>query len=185
MMASTDWDKVIRRMRVGDREAWDTLYREFRPLVLAVARSHCDAPEEAQDVTERVLAVDLHRKLRSFREYRGRQRLESWLRSVTLNALRDRWRSRRRRRDALRAFADLDTSSVPPRSTTLEAAIDLERALEALSPGERGVFVLHEVEGLSHREVGTRLGIRAGTSRVRLCRARAKLRRLFRGGEAP
>jgi RNA polymerase sigma-70 factor (ECF subfamily) len=53
---------------------------------------------------------------------------------------------------------------------------ELERAMAALPHALRAVFVLKEVEGLSHAEVAAALGIRAGTSEVRLHRALKKLR---------
>ena len=54
--------------------------------------------------------------------------------------------------------------------------IDLERALADLPPGCREVFVLYDVEGFEHREVGTMLGISEGTSKSQLHKARMRLR---------
>jgi RNA polymerase sigma-70 factor (ECF subfamily) len=53
---------------------------------------------------------------------------------------------------------------------------ELERAIRKLPAVLRAVFVLKEVEGLSHAEVAATLGIRVGTSEVRLHRALKKLR---------
>jgi len=54
--------------------------------------------------------------------------------------------------------------------------LDLERAVAALPEGARQVFVLHDVEGYRHEEVGELLGIAAGTSKAQLFRARRLLR---------
>ena len=54
--------------------------------------------------------------------------------------------------------------------------IDLERALAELPAGCRAVFVLHDVEGLEHREIGSLLGIADGTSKSQLHKARMRLR---------
>ena len=64
------------------------------------------------------------------------------------------------------------------RATTpdLDARMSIDRALEQLTPNLRSVFVLHDVEGYSHIEIGSLLGIRSGTSEVRLFRARTLLR---------
>jgi len=58
---------------------------------------------------------------------------------------------------------------------------DLERAIRELPETLRAVFVLKEVEGLSHAEVAGVLGIRIGTSEVRLHRAMKKLREYLEG----
>ncbi len=57
--------------------------------------------------------------------------------------------------------------------------IDLERALADLPPGCREVFVLYDVEGFEHREVGSLLGISEGTSKSQVHKARLRLRTLL------
>ena len=52
----------------------------------------------------------------------------------------------------------------------------LHTAIDALSPKLKPVFVMHDVEGYTHEEIGTTLGIPTGTSKARLFDARAKLR---------
>jgi RNA polymerase sigma-70 factor (ECF subfamily) len=54
--------------------------------------------------------------------------------------------------------------------------VDLERAIAALPPGYREVLVLHDVEGYTHAEIGTLLGLDAGTSKSQLARARQAMR---------
>ena len=54
--------------------------------------------------------------------------------------------------------------------------MDLERAVAALPPGAREVFVLHDVEGYRHQEIAELTGIAVGTSKAQLFRARRLLR---------
>src|SRR5258708_14497471 len=58
-------------------------------------------------------------------------------------------------------------------------ALDLERAVARLPEGARAVFVLHDVDGYRHEEIGTMLGIAVGTSKAQLFRARRLLRNLL------
>src|SRR6202023_248903 len=69
-----------------------------------------------------------------------------------------------------------------PRSQGPER-IDLERAIRELPDGYREVFILHDVEGLTHQEIGGQLGIDAGTSKSQLSRARRALRAYWAGGK--
>ena len=55
-------------------------------------------------------------------------------------------------------------------------AIDLERAIAALPEAARAAFLLHDVEGFDHREVGTILGIAEGTSKSQVHKARMRIR---------
>jgi RNA polymerase sigma-70 factor (ECF subfamily) len=52
----------------------------------------------------------------------------------------------------------------------------LRQAIDALPEGYRAVFVMHDVEGYTHEEIGAALGVQSGTSKAQLFRARAKLR---------
>ena len=64
---------------------------------------------------------------------------------------------------------------------TTVAKMDLERALAQLPQGCRAAFLLHDVEGLEHREVAEALGIAEGTSKSQVHKARLKLRALLGG----
>jgi RNA polymerase sigma-70 factor (ECF subfamily) len=57
--------------------------------------------------------------------------------------------------------------------------MDLERALAKLPEGCRAAFVLHDIEGLEHREVGEILGVAEGTSKSQVHKARLRLRALL------
>ena len=62
----------------------------------------------------------------------------------------------------------------PPEPT---GPIDLEAALGRLTPVTRSVLWLHDVEGYTHDEIGSLMGIRNGTSKSQLSRARRAVRR--------
>jgi len=54
--------------------------------------------------------------------------------------------------------------------------VRLSRAIDDLPNGYRAVFVMHDVEGFTHEEIATALGVQSGTSKAQLFRARARLR---------
>jgi RNA polymerase sigma-70 factor (ECF subfamily) len=58
--------------------------------------------------------------------------------------------------------------------------MDIEMAIEQLPDGARRVFVLHDIEGYTHEEIGELLHVTAGTSKSQLHRARMALREYFR-----
>jgi RNA polymerase sigma-70 factor (ECF subfamily) len=83
--------------------------------------------------------------------------------------------------DSLDAEDAAEPAAVAPALPEAIARIDLERAIAQLPHGCRAAFVLHDVEGLDHREVGQALGISEGTSKSQVHKARMKLRVLLRG----
>jgi RNA polymerase sigma-70 factor (ECF subfamily) len=66
--------------------------------------------------------------------------------------------------------------SLPIRIAEPDLKRCLAQSIDALPPGYRTVFVMHDVEGFTHEEIGEALGIDSGTSKAQLFRARAKLR---------
>ena len=63
--------------------------------------------------------------------------------------------------------------------------VDLERAIALLPEGCREVFLLHDVEGLEHREIGDILGIAEGTSKSQVHKARLRIRAYLTSGPVP
>jgi RNA polymerase sigma-70 factor, ECF subfamily len=93
-----------------------------------------------------------------------------------VNLVIERLRSQGARR--LR-WVDSDTafSAIAAVHTSPATSLGLEAALERLPSGARSVFVLHDIEGHTHQEIGDLLGVSAGTSKAQLHRARMLMRR--------
>ncbi len=166
-----DERELIARVRAGDGAAERALYdahvdRVYR-LTFRLAGDDALAREFTQDTFVRAFE-----RLGSFR---GEAKLSTWLHaiatSVTLNGLRKMKRFRRETElDDAAAMAASERPAEPDLKRRLAQAID------ALADGYRTVFVMHDVEGYTHEEIGATLGIETGTSKAQLSRARAKLR---------
>jgi RNA polymerase sigma-70 factor (ECF subfamily) len=107
--------------------------------------------------------------------FRGESAFGTWLHRVAVNVILQRRSSLRTER--ARFLGDdevLDT--IPGKAKADAADFDLERAIGRLPLGARTVFVLHDVEGFTHEEIGNLLGVTDGTSKAQLHRARMILR---------
>ncbi len=167
---------LVRRAQQGDREAFRALYREHVGRVYALCLRLTADPVQAEQLTQDAF-VRAWERLASFR---GESAFSSWLYRLTVNVvLMDRRAARRRARrvvttDDPAAVERGDGSDVTP-----GLALDLERAVAALPPGARQVFVLHDIEGYRHDEIARLAGIAAGTSKAQLFRARRLLREML------
>jgi RNA polymerase sigma-70 factor (ECF subfamily) len=155
----------------GDTRALGELYHRhagrLELLALRLLGSGADAEDVVQD-----LFVGLPEALR---RYRDDGRLEAWLRRVTVNLALKRMRGARRRREA-----DL-SDSLPTEAGVSADRMQVRRAVDELPDKLRAVVILKLVEGYSHQEIGELLGIRRGSSEVRLSRALARLRETLGG----
>ncbi len=166
---------LVERCRAGVPGAFEELYRLHSPRLFGLACrmvGRTDAEDLLQDIF-----LTAHRKLGL---YKGESSLGTWLYRLATNLCLDFIRSRANR--TAQATESYDAEHVPtpvgargPILGVLDR-LDLERAIAELPDGCREVFVLYDVEGFEHREVGAMLGISDGTSKSQLHKARLRLR---------
>jgi RNA polymerase sigma-70 factor (ECF subfamily) len=164
--------EVVARAQDGDVSAFEHLYRansnRVYGLCLRLAGDASLAQELAQDVFVRAWE-----RLGSFR---GESAFYSWLYTLAVNMTFSERRSRRRRLARVMPTDDLTPYDRGQRPSTPEAGMDLEKAIAALPPGARAVFVMHDVHGFKHGEIADMIGVATGTCKAQLHRARKLLR---------
>jgi RNA polymerase sigma-70 factor (ECF subfamily) len=157
----------------GDFRAFERLYRSHVARVHSLARRMLN-PDEASEATQDVF-VRAWQKLSTFR---GESSFATWLHRLAVNVIVERFRTLGAARDRFLpdGEAALDRLSGAPAAARYDTGLDLETAVARLPPGARAVFVLHDVEGYRHEEIGQLLGVSIGTSKSQLHRARMTLR---------
>jgi len=164
----------LKRAIAGDERAMQRLWSQHAPHIDAVVRRLCGDIELAADVSQEVW-MQIFRALPS---YRGDAQFGTWAHRIavnrTLNALR-----KIRRIAKLEIEIEDDSAVTENDSDRTFMAESIEQAMNRLSPGAKAVFVLHDIEGYTHGEIGEELGITPGGSKSQLFKARAKLRKLL------
>ena len=170
---------LVERCLAGDLAAFETIYRTHSGRLYSVACRVLGNPTDAEDLLQEIFLA-AHRKLESFR---GESALGTWLYRLAMNLCLDHLRSRASRSgqvtDSLDDEFGLDDVGSRRLAERTVAKMDLERALAQLPEGCRAAFVLHDVEGLEHREVAAALGIAEGTSKSQVHKARMRLRAML------
>jgi RNA polymerase sigma-70 factor, ECF subfamily len=166
---------TIRRAMDGDERAIRALWSRHAPHIDMVVRRLVGGDADlAADIAQEVW-IQIFRALPGFR---GDAQFGTWAHRIavnrTLNALR-----RTRRLAAIETEVDETSGMVAPDTERGFLAESIEAAAAKLSPGARAVFMLHDVEGYTHEEIATQLGITSGGSKSQLFKARAKLRKLL------
>jgi RNA polymerase sigma-70 factor (ECF subfamily) len=169
--------ELLARCRAGDVDAFETLYRQHAGRIFALASRLAGSVDQGEDLLQEIF-LQAYRKLNSFK---GEAALGTWLYRLAVNHCLDFVRSRQTRNTKVTDTLDDERSFEPmaARETPIPR-IDLERAIARLPPGCREAFVLHDVEGFDHKEVGKLLGIAEGTSKSQVFKARTKLRAWLR-----
>lgn len=161
------------RARSGDVAAFDRLVERHLRRAYALAYRVLGHREDAEDVVQEAFVrayANLHR-------YDGRRPFAPWFYRILLNRALNWRRSRQRRRTEALPLEQAAPDPPPDRAAEqAEARARLEAALAALSPLQRAIVELFELEGMTSEEIGATLGLRPGTVRWHLHRARAVLR---------
>jgi RNA polymerase sigma-70 factor (ECF subfamily) len=167
-----DEREVIARVRAGDGAAERALYEAHVDRVYRLAYRMAGDDELARDFTQETF-IRAFERLDSFR---GEAALSTWLHAIATSVVLNGLRKRKRARDRETDLEAADGVAGAGRAAEPDLKDRLHRAIDDLPERYRLVFVMHDVEGYTHEEIGAALGVETGTSKAQLSRARAKLR---------
>lgn len=164
---------LIERVLAGDANAERELYDAYVDRVFRLAYRMAGDNDLAQDFVQETF-IKVFSRLNTFR---SESALGTWITSiaisVALNGLRKVKRFRQRETPIEEAAQITGGTS---RRTEPDLRTRMRDAIDRLPDGYRTVFVMHDMEGYTHEEIGSVLGVQPGTSKAQLFRARAKLR---------
>jgi RNA polymerase sigma-70 factor (ECF subfamily) len=168
---------LVDRARTGDRQAFDDLVRLTYTDTYTLAVRLTGDEEDARDVVQETYM----RAYRGLSRFRGDAQFSTWLYRITANCANTHLGRRiRHRHDELTDDDPLvdDRPEIDPQHRAENEALRgrLREALEVLPPRLRAVVVLRDVYDLPHEAIAAELGISESAAKVRLHRARRRLR---------
>lgn len=170
-------EDLVEAARDGDRTAFDEIVRRTYRDVYTLAVRLMDDQEDAGDVVQEVYV----RAFKGLRRFRGDSAIGTWLYRITANcaatSMRRRARHRHDRLDTDHAVVDGRPDSDPVLGAEASLARrDVDVAVRSLPARLRAVVLLRDVHDFSHHEIAEQLGITESAAKVRLHRARKRLR---------
>ncbi len=166
--------ELLADCRRGDRQAFEELVRLTHRRVYSLAYRLTGDRTEAEDVAQEAY-LRMFRGLAGFRE---EARFETWMHRIVTNCAISMLKRRGRFGDVLAE----EPADVPVPDSTAPRLADrdaLSRAMATLPEGQRVVLLMKDVYDLSCREIGEEVGIEEGAVKVRLHRARKRLKELL------
>jgi RNA polymerase sigma-70 factor, ECF subfamily len=179
--------EAIQRAKQGDAEAFEVLYNLHKRRVYSLCLRMTANTAEAEDLAQEAF-LQLFRKIGTFR---GESAFSTWLHRMAVNVVL--MRLRKKGLPVVPLEETLETEEEAPKKelgsqdAVLAGSLDrlqLQRAVAALPPGYRTIFVLHDVEGYEHNEIAEMVGCSIGNSKSQLHKARMKLRDLLKTSRA-
>jgi RNA polymerase sigma-70 factor, ECF subfamily len=174
---------LVKRSRRGDMAAYDELIRRYQERIYATIYHMTANHEDANDLAQETF-IKAYQALRSFK---GDSSFYTWIYRIAVNKTINFLKQRKHR--VHMSLNDLDFNAehdpdlvalishkTPRRDINLsELQEKLNGAMQKLSETHRTVVALHDVQGLSHEEIGDIMDCNVGTVRSRLFYARQQL----------
>ena len=172
--------ELLDRCRRGEPAAFEELVRLTHRRVFTLAYRLVGDRHEAEDVAQDAYL----RVYRGLPGFRGDSSLDTWLYRITANAAVSHLRRRGRFGDLL---ADPDDVVDVPDEVGADPVDkdEIQRALVALPVAQRTVLVMRDAYGFSIAEIADAMGLTEGAVKVRIHRARRRLKELVYGPAAP
>lgn len=163
----------------GNSDSFSEVYRRYGERMKSIAFNHLGNIADAEDAVQETF-IKLHRAAKGFT---GEAAFTTWLYRILVNTCLDIIRKRRRR--IQEAPIDDELSGGRAAMTVDDAKrMTLHKLLGALPEQRRSVFVLFEIEGLSHAEIAEILDISEGNSKWILFATKKQLQEAWRGTQS-
>ncbi|MHB0936054.1 MAG: RNA polymerase sigma factor [Armatimonadota bacterium] len=168
-----DITTTIRHAATGDSEAFSQLVVRYRGLIYSICLNELRHTEAAEDLTQEVFI----RMYRDLRKLRDPEKLLPWLRRVARNACRMWLRRQRLAEQPLETLGEAQDPAIAARRRQDELRDLLAAVLDAVSPKNREVLVLHYLAHCSEEEIALLLALKPATVKSRLYEGRQQAKR--------
>ena len=166
----TECARIVQEAIDGSTSAFEQLYRQTHRRLLM----YCWRIAKNESLAEELLQESYIKAWQALPEFRMDSQFYTWLRTIASRLLIDRLRLKSEKVWLNQADLDFEQSGY---TQSIGESIDLERQIGMLPDGARSVFVMHDIEGYSHREISKMMNIAEGTSKAQLTRARQLVRK--------
>jgi len=177
-----DVDGCLRRWKEGDEAAAEALIHHLFPVISKIVRTHLPRRDDEQEILMKTFAK-LH-------QFKGDAPITHWVSRLALTTCLDRLRAQKIRPEIRQADLTPEESDVfdaawltgssPDASSAIAARDLVDKILSSLSPEDRSLVLMVDLEGRSLQEIADILGWSISKVKMRLFRVRPHLRQLIR-----
>jgi RNA polymerase sigma-70 factor (ECF subfamily) len=180
-----DIDGCLRRWKEGDEAAAEELIRHLFPVISKIVRTHLPRRDDEKDLVQEILMKTFSR----LHQFKGDAPITHWVSRLALTTCLDRLRAQKIRPEVRRADLTLEESEVfdaawltgssPDASEAIAARDLVDKILSSLSPEDRSLILMVDLEGRSLQEISDTTGWSISKIKMRLFRVRPQLRQMI------
>ena len=178
-----DTDKeLVRRVKKGDRDAFDLLFSRYQHKILNLVSRYLRDPQDVEDVAQEAFI----KAFRALPRFRGESAFYTWLYRIAINTAKNHLVARSRRPPGTDVEVEdaeyFDGNDALRESESPEAALardqlsaEIDHAIAELPDDLRSAVTLREFDGLSYEQIAEIMDCPVGTVRSRIFRARESI----------
>jgi RNA polymerase sigma-70 factor (ECF subfamily) len=185
MEESVDVDECLRLWKAGDEAAAEKIINHLYPVISKIVRTHLPRRDDENDLIQEILM----KTFAKLHQFKGDAPLSHWVSRLALTTCLDRLRAQKIRPEVRHSDLTPDeadvfdaawlTGSSPDAGNAIAARDLVERILSALSPEDRSLVLMVDLEGRSLREISDMTGWTVSKIKMRLFRIRPQLRQMI------
>ena len=185
MDETLDVDDCLRRWKEGSEAAAEEVIQHLYPVISKIVRTHLPRRDDEKDLIQEILM----KTFAKLHQYKGDAPLSHWVSRLALTTCLDRLRAQKIRPEVRHADLTPDevdafnaawlTGSTPDSSKAIAARDVVDRILSNLSPEDRSLVLMVDLEGRSLQEISDTTGWTVSKIKMRLFRIRPQLRQMI------
>ena len=185
MDETLDVDDCLRRWKEGSEAAAEEVIQHLYPVISKIVRTHLPRRDDERDLIQEILM----KTFAKLHQYKGDAPLSHWVSRLALTTCLDRLRAQKIRPEVRHADLTPDevdafnsawlTGSSPDSSKAIAARDLVDRILSSLSPEDRSLVLMVDLEGRSLQEISETTGWTVSKIKMRLFRIRPQLRQMI------
>ena len=185
MDETLDVDDCLRRWKEGSEAAAEAIIQHLYPVISKIVRTHLPRRDDERDLIQEILM----KTFAKLHQYKGDAPLSHWVSRLALTTCLDRLRAQKIRPEVRHADLTPDevdafnsawlTGSSPDSSRAIAARDLVDRILSNLSPEDRSLVLMVDLEGRSLQEISETTGWTVSKIKMRLFRIRPQLRQMI------
>lgn len=180
-----DVDACLRRWQDGNESAAEELIQHLYPVISKIVRTHLPRRDDEKDLIQEILMKTFSK----LHQFKGDAPITHWVSRLALTTCLDRLRAQKIRPEIRRADLTQEeseafdaawlTGSSPDASSAIAARDLVDKILAALSPEDRSLILMVDLEGRSLQEISEFTGWSISKIKMRLFRVRPQLRQMI------
>ncbi len=185
MDQAPDVDGWLQRWKEGDEGAAEQLIEHLYPVISKIVRTHLPRRDDEKDLIQEILM----KTFAKLHQYKGDAPITHWVSRLALTTCLDRLRAQKIRPEIRRADLTPDeseafdaawlTGSSPDAGDAIAARDVVDKILASLSPEDRSLILMVDLEGRSLQEISDTTGWSISKIKMRLFRVRPQLRQMI------